>query len=185
MSTTNTTNDNAQTMSTIYNENPFSFLEAILVIYEQQTLSEQETGCTQSLNGVGFNGIDSNFATDVIKKYILNGKMPTKKQLASLRFMMRKYAGQLIRLGAIERIKNAERVKKLFQVFTDTEINEKAEKLSRGQALDFLAEQYKNDLCNEFMQSLYEQYNKKQCLSEKQWYYLKKNVAKDMLRAGL
>lgn len=163
-------------------------LEAILILYEQQTSSEQEYGCTSNLNGVGFSGgTEASFATDIVKKYIQQGKCPSSKQTEALKKIALRHTEQLYKLNMFNRIKTHEEINKLFtkkeepKKFTQQDVEKRIETLSRARALDFVAERYKNNECNDFLCSLYEQYQRKQCLSEKQWYYMKKNVAISLL----
>ena len=165
--------------------NPYCLMEGILVIFEHQTESEQDCNCTRALNGVGFNGVDAPFASDITKKYILQGRMPSPKQLSALTKLMRKYEGQIDRLGETERVQEAPTITRLFKKYTDAEIAERASKLARAEVIDHIAQKYEEGNCNDFLCSVFEQYQRKQALSDKQWYYLTKSVAIDLLKAGL
>ncbi len=82
-----------------------SFLEwAIIEIDERQTADEQSQGATKHQNGQGWNATDAEFGA-YLARYIrgngkrlgqrLSGSFVTKAQQ-----MMRKYAGQILRIAA-------------------------------------------------------------------------------------
>ena len=64
---------------------------AAKMIWEYQTLAEQDSGATTDDNGVGYNGFDARFANRIVN---WRGTLTDKMALAA-RKMLRKYALQL------------------------------------------------------------------------------------------
>ena len=64
---------------------------AAKMIWDYQTLSEQDSATTQDHNGVGYNGYDADFAHRIVK---WKGTLTDRMALAACR-MLRKYALQL------------------------------------------------------------------------------------------
>jgi hypothetical protein len=72
-----------------------AYLErAILAIYNNQTLEEKSNKQTIENNGIGFNGVDSEFGTSLGQR-IKAGLHLTSGQLPYARKMMMKYAKQV------------------------------------------------------------------------------------------
>ncbi len=73
-------------------------IKALLWIYKFQTDEEKNSETTQSINGVGFTGIDGNilssFAKQVIEKSFLSDK-----QLQILRKKIIKYENQMVKIS--------------------------------------------------------------------------------------
>ena len=72
--------------------------DSLVKIFEFQTVSEQASHSTNEDNGVGFTGVDADFATSLAKFYIDKGYL-SPKQMGYARKLMPKYAGQLSRLA--------------------------------------------------------------------------------------
>ena len=71
---------------------------ALLRIYQFQTADEQQVEATKYQNNVGFNGVDSTFASSLAKQYLAKGYL-SPKQLNYLRKIMPKYHGQICKVG--------------------------------------------------------------------------------------
>lgn len=80
-------------------------VRALERIYDGQQDDEKETGETSHLNGIGFNGYDAGFLTGIYKSYVQHGGTLTQKQMDSLRRIMPKYAGQIMRSRYFDREK--------------------------------------------------------------------------------
>lgn len=72
--------------------------EALLAIYEQQTVAERHIGSTIEHNGRGFSGRDAEILTSFANWWKAKGWF-SPKQIAVLRKKMPRYAGQLLRLA--------------------------------------------------------------------------------------
>ena len=70
----------------------------IVAIYHCQTTDEKSTQSTSIDNGMGFNGVDAPFGSSLAVQYLERGSLSTK-QTACARKMIRKYAGQLLRIA--------------------------------------------------------------------------------------
>jgi hypothetical protein len=70
----------------------------ILAIYKRQTEDEKQTESTDKDNGMGFTGCDARFGSSLAKK-LLAGYTLTINQEIAARKMMRKYAGQLLKVA--------------------------------------------------------------------------------------
>ena len=80
-------------------QNDDGFLARSLVkVYEAQTPNEQATQTTHESNGVGFTGVDAEFASSLAKQYIDKGYL-SPKQIVYTRKLMPKYSGQLSRIA--------------------------------------------------------------------------------------
>jgi hypothetical protein len=73
-------------------------LRGLLAVYARQTTTEQQTGETKDLNGIGFNGFDAPFLSDIAQKVTAKRQL-SDKQIAAVRKCMLKYAGQLCRIA--------------------------------------------------------------------------------------
>jgi hypothetical protein len=84
--------------------NPAWALRALVVVYNEQTPTEQDYEVTAYTNGVGFTGIDAEILTSFAKQYLNKverfGRTATlsPRQMELLHKKMPKYAGQLYRL---------------------------------------------------------------------------------------
>lgn len=75
------------------------WLEAgILAIFKRQTEDEKATESTNNDNGRGFTGCDAKFGSSLAKK-LLAGYPLSVKQTIAARKMMKKYAGQLLKVA--------------------------------------------------------------------------------------
>tara|TARA_Y100000758_G_scaffold193551_1_gene137904 strand:- start:9 stop:311 length:303 start_codon:yes stop_codon:yes gene_type:complete len=72
--------------------------DSLVKVYELQTPAEQNWGVTAELNGVGFTGVDAEFASSLAKQYIDKGYL-SPKQMVFARKIMPKYSGQLSRIA--------------------------------------------------------------------------------------
>jgi hypothetical protein len=70
----------------------------LMTIYSRQTADEQQSGYTVEDNGIGFNGVDADFLTQMARSYEQYGRL-TPKMLEVTRKLMLKYAGQLARVA--------------------------------------------------------------------------------------
>jgi hypothetical protein len=70
----------------------------ILAIYKRQTEDEKAAESTDKDNGMGFTGCDAKFGSSLAKK-LLAGYTLTINQETAARKMMRKYAGQLLKVA--------------------------------------------------------------------------------------
>jgi hypothetical protein len=71
---------------------------AIVVLFQQQTASEQASDVTSVENGVGFTGFDAEILSSFAKQ-IERGRTLSSKQLAIAHRKLPKYAAQLVRLA--------------------------------------------------------------------------------------
>lgn len=78
--------------------NDKAVMRGVLAIYNLQTESEQCCDETQVVNGVGFNGVDAPFLSN-IAKWILDRGYLTEKQMVITRKKMLKYCGQLVMIA--------------------------------------------------------------------------------------
>lgn len=74
-------------------------LRALMLVYGQQTASEQASETTEENNGVGFNGCDAEFLTSLAKAYVKHGRLSVK-QIEWLKRKIRKYSKQVVRLAS-------------------------------------------------------------------------------------
>lgn len=90
-------------------------IRGLLAIYRGQTSDEVESRETSHVNGIGFNGYDANILTGFAEQVLEWQDTPeddrrypsplSTKQLEITRSKMRKYAGQLARIAAVNAIK--------------------------------------------------------------------------------
>ena len=73
-------------------------IRGLIAIYRMQTASEQASKSTDVLNGVGFTGVDAAFGSSLAEQAIKRGSL-SPKQMIYARRMMKKYAGQLVRIA--------------------------------------------------------------------------------------
>lgn len=66
----------------------------LVAIFNLQTADEQNSGITAENNGVGFNGVDSEFATSLALQFI-KSKSLSPNQMVSARKIVSKYSRQL------------------------------------------------------------------------------------------
>ena len=79
-------------------QNRYLVYRMLQAMYERQTQSEQASGMTHVLNGVGFNGVDSGFLSDVAlksRKY----KNLTPGQAKAVGRSLKKYVRQLVEIA--------------------------------------------------------------------------------------
>ena len=74
--------------------NPEWAKRALIRIYENQTVAEQQAGETVENNGVGFTGIDANILTSFAESLKQHGRL-TAKQMVFLHRTIGKYAKQI------------------------------------------------------------------------------------------
>ena len=74
--------------------NDKALCRGVVAIYNLQTESEQCCDETQESNGVGFNGVDAPFLSNIAKWVIDKGYL-TEKQMTITRKKMLKYSAQL------------------------------------------------------------------------------------------
>lgn len=74
--------------------NPEWAKRALIRIYENQTVSEQQAGETVENNGIGFTGVDANILTSFAENIKQYGRL-TAKQMVCLHKMIGKYAKQI------------------------------------------------------------------------------------------
>jgi|AntRauTorcE11897_2_1112592.scaffolds.fasta_scaffold00114_53 hypothetical protein len=70
-------------------------LRGLVVIYGFQTEAEQAMGVTAEDNGLGFNGVDSEFLSSLAEQYMKRGTL-SPRQIEFARKKMVKYARQLL-----------------------------------------------------------------------------------------
>lgn len=73
-------------------------VRGLLAIYDRQTEDEKVDEETRHYNGVGFNGFDAHFASEMVRHYRSSGRL-TFGMLKATRRMMVKYCGQLVRIA--------------------------------------------------------------------------------------
>lgn len=71
-------------------------IKGLITIYGYQTADEKAVGATVEDNGMGFSGVDSQFLSDLARKYQKYQSF-TQPQIECVRKCMLKYAGQLAR----------------------------------------------------------------------------------------
>jgi hypothetical protein len=76
--------------------NDAAAIRALLRVYEYQTADEQANGFVSNLNGVGFVHTDSEILTSFVNQLNRRGSLSVK-QMAVLKRLIGKYAGQLFR----------------------------------------------------------------------------------------
>jgi hypothetical protein len=69
----------------------------LIVLYERQTMDEQETEETRHENGVGFNSSDARYLT-YCSKFVLSGQHLSGKHLEKVKRMLPKYWKQILTL---------------------------------------------------------------------------------------
>lgn len=78
--------------------NRYLIYRMLQAMFERQTQSEQDSGMTHVLNGVGFNGVDAGFLSDVAvksRKY----KNLTPSQAKAVGRSLKKYVKQLVAIA--------------------------------------------------------------------------------------
>lgn len=74
-------------------------IKALVRIYrENQTADEQAAKVTSHDNGIGFSGVDANFASSLAEGYLKYGNL-SDKQMSFVFKIMPKYAGQVIKMS--------------------------------------------------------------------------------------
>lgn len=73
-------------------------IRGLMAIYARQTADEKDVGLTKHDNGIGFNGVDSNFLSNMVKFYN-DRSFLTANQIAKVRKAMLKYSGQLKKIA--------------------------------------------------------------------------------------
>ncbi len=73
-------------------------MRALVVLYQRQTEDEQETLSTKHDNGIGFNGIDAPFLSDLARTVMMNRGL-SDKQIKAAQRIIGKYAGQLTEIA--------------------------------------------------------------------------------------
>lgn len=73
-------------------------IRGMLRIYEYQTPEEKVNGVTVEDNGMGFNGVDSDYLTNLVVYYQHHGRL-SERQIFHARKKMLKYSGQLARIA--------------------------------------------------------------------------------------
>lgn len=71
---------------------------AILALYERQTEDEKAEGSAKVYNRMGFNKFDAAFMTSLAEQ-LLADKFLSAKQLGAAQKVLKKYAGQLLRIA--------------------------------------------------------------------------------------
>jgi hypothetical protein len=72
-------------------------VEALIAIYNRQTADEKQSAVTTHENGYGFSGFDAEFGSSLATQAIKRGTL-SEKQMIYARKLIRKYAGQLVRI---------------------------------------------------------------------------------------
>lgn len=102
-----TLNELEKTLKKQIAANDVKAIHAMEVIYNFQTSEEKNKECTIEDNGIGFSGIDSTIMSNLAEYYKCKGYL-SQKQMAIVKRIMPRYAGQLLRnsigLGKIEKI---------------------------------------------------------------------------------
>lgn len=74
-------------------------LRALVRIYqENQTPDEQAAKLTSHDNGIGFTGVDAQFASSLAEQYLKRGNL-SDKQMSFVFKIMPKYAGQVVKMS--------------------------------------------------------------------------------------
>jgi hypothetical protein len=74
-------------------------LKALVRIYqENQTADEQVAKTTSHDNGIGFTGVDAQFASSLAEQYLKRGSL-SDKQMGFVFKIMPKYAGQVVKMS--------------------------------------------------------------------------------------
>jgi hypothetical protein len=73
-------------------------IHGLKALYARQTSEEQSTGTTSEDNHMGFNGVDAPFASSLVSQ-LEAGRFLSEKQMAALKKMLMKYAGQLLQIA--------------------------------------------------------------------------------------
>lgn len=73
-------------------------IRGLLAIYARQTEDERNAAVTKHDNGVGFNGVDSSFLSNMAQFYKINGFLTTNQMKATRKAML-KYAEQLTKIS--------------------------------------------------------------------------------------
>ena len=95
---TTTTPYTAETVRTKLLTDDAWLVRGLLAVFALQTEDERVAGNTTHQNGVGFNGVDAPFCTSLVEQFRTRGSL-SPKQIAALRKIMPKYAGQLASLA--------------------------------------------------------------------------------------
>jgi hypothetical protein len=74
-------------------------IKALVRIYqENQTADEQVAKVTSHDNGIGFSGVDANFASSLAEGYLKYGNL-SDKQMSFVFKIMPKYSGQVVKMS--------------------------------------------------------------------------------------
>jgi len=85
----------------LMSRNEEALIRAMLRIYDKQTEDEKDYEDTKEWNSVGFSGVHGNIMTK-FSKFYQERKYLTLKQKEVIKKIMPKYAGQLLRLMAVD-----------------------------------------------------------------------------------
>lgn len=96
----------------LINTSDAALYRSILKIYENQTDDEQEYFTTRHYNDVGFSGVHAEIMTSYAVFYEKN-KYLTKNQKVVARKIMKKYAGQIIKMMRIENPQPSDKLNKI------------------------------------------------------------------------
>jgi hypothetical protein len=86
---------NKVTIQTLLATNPRAVEKALVVIYNNQTNSEQHSDSTEDANGIGFSGVHARSGS-YYAKWVISGKHLDGKHLEKARKIAMKYHRQLI-----------------------------------------------------------------------------------------
>lgn len=94
-------------IQTLINTNDQAVIRGLLAIYNRQTADEKQSEDTKHVNGIGFNGCDARFGSNLAEQILEWENAPVKKfpkplspgQIKAGRKMIYKYCGQLTRIA--------------------------------------------------------------------------------------
>ena len=85
-----------QSVKELIATNDKAVLNALVIIYNNQTYDEKVVGNTVEHNNIGFNGLDGDILSSFAKQYIVR-KTLSPKQMVIAKKKMPKYAGQIFK----------------------------------------------------------------------------------------
>lgn len=84
-----------ETIKALLDRNVEAVRRALVVLYNRQTLDEQQNNVTHHLNGRGFCAFDADFGSSLAKQ-VLEGRPFSPRQIEAGRKLAKKYARQLV-----------------------------------------------------------------------------------------
>lgn len=84
-----------ETIKALLDRSPEMVRKSLVILYQRQTLDEQQSNVTHHLNGRGFCAYDANFGSSLAKQ-VMEGRPFSPRQIEAGRKLAKKYARQLV-----------------------------------------------------------------------------------------